>query len=542
MGPSVTNYAEIQQEEVEVLRSVYADDFVEEKPKTAAWNKTADRAFHLSFRATSDPNDRDAVLKLGVSLPSTYPRTFPRLDLSFGDGISDRIKRQCQDVISKRPKELIDQAMIYGLAISIQEILDTIRPQNAPDFDQEVPTLDQERINQQAVAFREAEQEEQERLHHQRQAQEEESRVLAERVQNTKSRSGRRKSRTTALEDGEGMPDFQSYDEEKGKGSSMLSDGGDQDGVWFDQRIDMKNLEGASISFRCVSGKVEYRRGRGSILYTVHPGPTPRPSRPFLALKQCSLDDSKKDKKQSVQSLETNLESMHKLKTHPNVMRLLGFRIQSLSTGWDISLLTGLASNGSMLNLLKMIGTPPLERTRVWALQLISGLDHLHRSGIPHLNVHLNNVLLQEDETGTTVAQWADPGYNMHLIDGNLPDTNAASVFWIPPEMNVNGQPTLATDIWNLGAMLLQMLFGLDSKNIHTSPASMMKELGLSRPLRALLQPMFDDDQRKRPTPFELLPSEFLRSNAPAVDLETVQPVSSATSSAVNRHRSRLLR
>lgn len=34
----VTNYAEIQQNEVEALRSIYMDDFHEVKSKSAAWN------------------------------------------------------------------------------------------------------------------------------------------------------------------------------------------------------------------------------------------------------------------------------------------------------------------------------------------------------------------------------------------------------------------------------------------------------------------------------------------------------------------------
>lgn len=35
---SVTNYAEIQQNEVEALRSIFMDDFEEVKTKSAAWN------------------------------------------------------------------------------------------------------------------------------------------------------------------------------------------------------------------------------------------------------------------------------------------------------------------------------------------------------------------------------------------------------------------------------------------------------------------------------------------------------------------------
>lgn len=38
MAPSITNYAEIQHDEIEVLRSIYMDDFVEDKVKPGAWN------------------------------------------------------------------------------------------------------------------------------------------------------------------------------------------------------------------------------------------------------------------------------------------------------------------------------------------------------------------------------------------------------------------------------------------------------------------------------------------------------------------------
>ena len=38
MAPSTTNYDEIQQDEIEALRSIYMDDFAEEEKKTGAWN------------------------------------------------------------------------------------------------------------------------------------------------------------------------------------------------------------------------------------------------------------------------------------------------------------------------------------------------------------------------------------------------------------------------------------------------------------------------------------------------------------------------
>ena len=38
MAPNATNYAEIQNDEIEALRSIYMDDFLEHDIKPGAWN------------------------------------------------------------------------------------------------------------------------------------------------------------------------------------------------------------------------------------------------------------------------------------------------------------------------------------------------------------------------------------------------------------------------------------------------------------------------------------------------------------------------
>ena len=38
MAPNVTNYAEIQHDEIEALRSIYMDDFTEHETKPGPWN------------------------------------------------------------------------------------------------------------------------------------------------------------------------------------------------------------------------------------------------------------------------------------------------------------------------------------------------------------------------------------------------------------------------------------------------------------------------------------------------------------------------
>lgn len=46
MAQSVTKYAEIQQDEIEALRSIYMEDFAEKEIKTGAWNVGVSSSVH----------------------------------------------------------------------------------------------------------------------------------------------------------------------------------------------------------------------------------------------------------------------------------------------------------------------------------------------------------------------------------------------------------------------------------------------------------------------------------------------------------------
>lgn len=51
---SAINYAEAQNDEIEVLKAIYMDDF-REIASQSAWKQTADHKFELTLRSFSDP-------------------------------------------------------------------------------------------------------------------------------------------------------------------------------------------------------------------------------------------------------------------------------------------------------------------------------------------------------------------------------------------------------------------------------------------------------------------------------------------------------
>ena len=121
----------------------------------------------------------------------------------------------------------------------------------------------------------------------------------------------------------------------------------------------------------------------------------------------------------------------------------------------------------------------------------------------------------------------ADAGYQALLHDLKLQPkshtASATSAFWLPSEISrdPNGERTRKTDVWELGIVLLQMVSGIDVTQNYSSPFAAMDSLEYSEALNDILRKFFRTDPRKRPSAFDILPSEFLRT-----DTTSFQPVS----------------
>ena len=510
MAPVTTNYSEIQHDEIEALRSIYMDDFLEEESKTGPWKKAADRAFQINLRAQLDEEQKIA-LTLIVSLPPTYPKSLPRLNLRFGDSLRQKEQKQAQEVIKTRPKSLLGSEMIFEIATSLQEVLDN----NATSVEL-VPTLDEERATREAAAKLKAQQDEEERRQQAMKAEEEEEKALLELVKQRKSQSTRRNSKTTNELDQAII------------GEDIIG------GVTFERPTRMRNLEGnGTITIRTVYQRVQYRQGPVSNVVTVQPWKVDQASftnenPPFLVLKECKISSTRR----AVQNLESRLEFHTQLKSHQSIIRPLNFRIQrdtdnesssSKDAGtWTIIILMELAERRSLRETLEVVDILDIKLVRASSIRLIEGLQHYHRHGCAHANLHLGNVLLETGETERgdrklTVAKLSDGGYqrDLHVMrKGSTP--KYFSVAWTAPEVvsdDSQVEATPATDIWDFGLCFLQMAFGLNVLNEHQSPNSLIEELKMSKSLTALLRQIFQSDPKKRPSAWDLLHFEFFRND-----------------------------
>ncbi|KAF7719568.1 Serine/threonine-protein kinase, GCN2 family protein [Penicillium ucsense] len=509
---STTNYREIHLNEVEALRSIYGDDYQEVETRRTAWQQSSNVTFKLHLRASSNP---ELYLVLLVELPATYPKTTPNLALQKLDDLRENARSRIQKIIRDKPKQLLGSEMIFELAVSIQDVLEDVA--QAREHDKDLPSLEEERIEQEAAAIHRAELEKQEELRKREAAQAEEARalqlMLEDRArQRSKAQLLRRKSRTGGVE------------------SSDVEDlvENTPGAIRFDPPITVGDTDDKPLFFRAVHAKTLLQSRQGKKAFTVRPVvPEDRCHVPLLVLKEITLSEKRSNTpavREQIRSSEDKLEGLKRLR-HPNLVDFLGFKIIRPSTNlasadnaWTVLTLVEFANKGSLLELLDIVGTVAVETLRGWMIQLLEALEFYHRSGFVHGNIHCGRVMLNRSPSGGTIVK-LEAG-----VEEALPEspgakrslTTSKSPLWFPPELTHEGAtPSMKTDVWDLGIILLQMAFGKDVLLRYTSANQLMVSLGLSPPLQDLLGEFFRPDPKKRPTAFQLQPSEFFRVDAP---------------------------
>ncbi|KAL9616510.1 MAG: hypothetical protein Q9160_008626 [Pyrenula sp. 1 TL-2023] len=521
----VTNYAEIQQNEVEAIRSIYMDDFDDVKTKSAAWNKTADIAFKIRIKAPTDPL---IAVTLQVELTATYPKTLPFLKIENVENTSALgVLENINNVVKTTPTTLLGDEMIFTIASTIESILEdaALDQANKPH----VPSLEQERMVQEATNEQVVKEKELAQARRQELETAEERRILQEQVENEIARRNQKSS-----------PEKRRMISESGEDAISMLEVPAPETISFDQAISTKDSSGRSYKFRTIIGTTTLLRAREKLVKIVAPLSSNDIKATQLLLKQITfpenqehLNDSRSGStalRQKMAYLEEKLDAA-KSRSHQNVVDLIGFKIQrcteeqgSAAVFWELNLLYEFANKGSLLELLDIVGSLGPDQVRGWTIQLLDALEFFEQHSVVHPGVQVDNVFLFQSPSGATTLKLSDG----HGILGELPLTtshnNATSdlPYWLAPELSQKPpQRTTKTAIWGLGVLVLQMALGKRIVQQRTSPNDLMKsDIRLTEPFEDLLLDMFQQDQQKRPKAFQLLPSEFLRKAGPLFETE----------------------
>jgi translation initiation factor 2-alpha kinase 4 len=451
----------------------------------------------------------DINCELCAKITASYPKSLPTLSLESTGGLRQKTLQRLQELVKNRPKELVGEVMLHDIAASIQDILEdeiAVR-ENDGTFE----NLEAERAVQEIAAAELAKQHEEELQKKRDKKKAEEERVLQQMVNDEMRRKevmAKRKSR------GAGQTPTSYFPTESNANH-----------VSFDRVIELQ-YDGQTVECTAVEGLLPFRSGPVTEELLVKP--TGHAAARTLILKRAQVGTGKLSAnaqlKRAILEFEEEMEEIKRLR-QSNITSVFDFKIEQLpDSTWEINVLVEFGDRGSLGEKLEDDGPIAVAKIRSWTVELLEALDFYHRNGIIHKRVHPHNVLLRKSSTGGISIKLADAGFQetLHMLknlsQSEQPFTTSRSAFWVPAELAQDVRRTRKTDVWDLGIVFLQMIFGLDVPERYNSPKDLSDARGCSEPLQEILRKFFKPDPRKRPSAFDLIPCEFLRDDVPVYE------------------------
>lgn len=533
-GRSLEDYYELQENEVEALRSIYMDDFLDKTQSKSAWHKKPSPKFEIHlYSSESDPR---VSLTMDVELTSTYPLTVPIIKISKPTHLLSSQLRYLEKFIKERSKELIGSEMIFEITEYIREQLDAY--QKAVNTN----SLEDERLlrlkHEKEVSLAQEE----------KLAANEEAKRLKdlERTNKLIQKEMEKRHFENPDKDNTNQDFIDEADDSLMQPPKQMIDSGEA--YVFDKVITVRLSNNVTLRFKaithCLNSKPQgiLSFAKTSIVKPyIHPtaeeskiynrGLKSIEDESLFCLVEIDLENpyfASSAGKKEVQDLEKELESLSEFR-HENVSVLYAYSIEPVaqrgkgkSAYFKIKLLTEYSSLGTLDDLLSTVKFVNLASARSWIIQLIEGLEHLHKLGLIHKYINLSSIcLFNNKDLGAVTAKLKHPTYGYRLVHilSKYPNQNSKAEIgliksnWLAPELKEEQEPQRKTDVWNLGVLFVELIAGVETVKEYDSPAEFLGMVPLDEALKEFIKSIFVEKPRKRPSPLELLPSKFLRTN-----------------------------
>jgi eukaryotic translation initiation factor 2-alpha kinase 4 len=466
------NYGEVQGEELEALQAIYMEDYAEVEVK-GAWSKTTDRSFMLKIRAISD---KESCVTLTVRLTATYPKSAPILEVQGLDSFHERTRKRIRNIVEKRPKELLGDVMISQIADEIQDALeDAVQARQQGTL----PSLEDERASAEEVAATLAKQAEEAEVRRRREEEDDQKRMLQLMVDEELNRRDKRKPTKQSAE-----PKTITFDK-----SAMI------------------HVNNEAVAFSSVTIDGMAWQDRAQDFYLARPNFSGVDYPLLVAVKRSRIQKSR----DQIMHLENALESLQKL-ADANIARLLAYRVDKIDDmKYELVLCAENMDRGTLQTFLEL-GALHVDKARQFSIQILEGLEYLHRNGVAHGGL-----------TAKKVGIVSSPSISPRLVDfgcaAEIDCDDTLPIKWLASDLE-NKSPVLQrkADIWQFGIIAAQMFLGLHVTTQFSSPHVLLGRIDLSDSFDDFLRKMFNVDAKKRPSAFDLLPAEFLRTDDPVMD------------------------
>lgn len=205
-----------------------------------------------------------------------------------------------------------------------------------------------------------------------------------------------------------------------------------------------------------------------------------------------AIPSDKISEKHILESFKNELRALHKI-NHENIVKLYGVE----KTQNNVYLVLGYANGGNLQQYLNYYQKKhkkqiPVEIVQYFIKKISKGLEYLHKNNIMHRDLKLENILLHFQGAGSKVnldkvdifnanVLIADLGF-AKLLSNQYDETQTIcgtpiimapdiiNVKFNPENKNINSTYNSKVDLWSLGAISYQLLFGIPpflARNVH---------------------------------------------------------------------------
>ena len=167
-------------------------------------------------------------------------------------------------------------------------------------------------------------------------------------------------------------------------------------------------------------------------------------------------------KAKSILQDEVSVMEMIKKNPHPNIVGCYDI----INMPYETLLILEYCDSGDLKSILKK---PIKEKfAQFYFCQLANGLKYLSYNNIIHRDIKPKNILLTDNRK---ILKIADFGFATNFKNQSLHETICGSPLYMAPEIMNNNMYNNQTDLWSIGMILYEMLFGVHPYNeCHTIP------------------------------------------------------------------------
>ncbi|GAA5881509.1 hypothetical protein JCM16303_005683 [Sporobolomyces ruberrimus] len=516
------DFAELQDGEIEVLQSIFMDDFEKVASKTAWKAVTAVHEFRICVRPVEEDLKDKVKVWVRFKLPQKYPKVPPTMTLEESQGLASNHLSELSTTLQQSAAALVGMEMVYELCTKAATFitdrhLDSARGKQASFQDQRRKREEEQAKVAQEAQVRAREKEEQ------REAEEAArlSQLISEDVRKKEELRLERERREREIDRAAGV-------------ALELEPGGERRcSVKVRQPGPDGNKAEAAVKFGLTADGDWLGLTVSAEIALSNAAPRPATAYIFELLAPYFLTSQGRRK---VGKLEVDLERTNAIR-HPNVLTPIGYRLvphtpgffpsnphskplNRSGEGWSLIVLSQLVLSShtqSLEDLLSAVGELRVDRAIAYFAHLVMAVECLHTNHVVHRAIRTKVIFITSEkarakdagEGGSGGVRLGGAGWYRRLIDLNKaepwlvqPADEEPPDSWTCPEaIAAPFDYDRARDMYDLGVVFAQMVFGLDVVHRYPSPADLVRSIPRNYPpiVRKILVDLLLAEPKKRP-------------------------------------------